>query len=136
REKKLDSPEDISTETGDIGECTELTCAYMSELWKGKQPTNGNGNVIYKAYKAEGAKITNKPTVGYGFSSDPPYAGAADSSVGHTGVVAGVMDDGKWIMANYNLNGESPDRKLTYALVDGNEKEGGIKFFSGIGGKK
>lgn len=136
REKKLDSPEDIFTETGDIGECTELTWAYMSELWKGKQPTNGNGNVIYKAYKAEGAKITNKPTVGYGFSSDPPYAGAADSSVGHTGVVAGVMDDGKWIMANYNLNGESPDRKLTYALVDGNEKEGGIKFFSGIGGKK
>ncbi|MDU7040193.1 MAG: hypothetical protein E6346_12790, partial [Lactococcus lactis] len=73
---------------------------------------------------------------GYGFSSYPPYAGAGDASTGHTGVVAGVLPDGKWILANYNLNLEAPDRKLTYALVDGNKKKGGTKFFSGIGDPK
>lgn len=136
KEHKLDSSDDVLTGTGDKGQCTELTWAYMSELWKGKQPTNGNGNVIYKAYKSQGAKTTANPTVGYGFSSDPPYAGAATSDVGHTGVVVAVLDDGKWIMANYNLNGEAPKRELTYALVDGNKKKGGTTFFSGIGGKK
>lgn len=111
----------------------------MKQMYGGNQPTNGNGNVIYKAYKQQGAKVTNKPTVGYGFSANPPYAGAADSSVGHTGVVAGVMDDGQWIMANYNLNGEGNNgqkRHLTYALVDGNKTSGGVKFFSGVGKAK
>jgi surface antigen len=137
--KLLKSDKNIFPETGNLGECTELTWAYMSQLWKGEQPMNGNGNVIYKAYKSQGAKTTNKPTVGYGFSSNPPYAGATLSSVGHTGVVIGVMEDGKWLMSNYNLNGEGSTKKKrveTFALVDGNKKKDGITFFSGIGGSK
>lgn len=137
--EKLNSSENTFPSTGNKGQCTELVFSYMSQLYKGKQPTNGNGNVIYKAYKSEGAKITSNPTVGYGFSSDPPYAGAAESSVGHTGVVIGVMPDGKWLMSNYNLNGEAnkdESRVETFALVDGNKKKNGITFFSGIGGAK
>lgn len=137
--KYLDRSDNIFPATGNRGQCTELTWGYMSQLWSGTQPTNGNGNVIYKAYKQAGAKTTNDPTVGYGFSSNPPFAGATESSVGHTGVVVGVMEDGKWIMANYNLNGEgnaNESRVLTYALVDGNKKSGGITFFSGIGEPK
>lgn len=137
--KLLDSDKNIFPQTGNLGECTELTWAYMSQLWKGDQPTDGNGNEIYKAYKQKGAKTTNNPTVGYGFSSNPPYAGASLKSVGHTGVVIGVMDDGKFLMSNYNLNGEgSNDKKRveTFALVDGNKKKGGITFFSGVGDPK
>lgn len=126
----------FGTSTKLKGQCTELTWAYMSAMWSGKQPTSGNGGDLHKSYKSAGAKVTSNPTVGYGFSSSPPYAGAGDGSLGHTGVVAGVLPDGKWILANYNLNLEAPDRKLTYALVDGNKKEGGVKFFSGIGDKK
>lgn len=136
---KLKSAENIFPNTGDKGQCTELTFSYLSQLYKGKQPTNGNGNVIYKAYEEKGAKVTEKPTVGYGFSSNPPYAGATESSVGHTGVVIGVMDDGKWLMSNYNLNGEAnkdESRVETFALVDGNKKKDGIEFFSGVGGSK
>jgi surface antigen len=136
---KLKSSENIFPEGGNKGQCTEYTWSYMSQLYKGKQPTNGNGNSIYKAYKSKGAKTTANPTVGYGFSSDPPYAGAAESSVGHTGVVIGVMDDGKWLMGNYNLNGEAnkgEKRVQTFALVDGNKKKDGTTFFSGVGGAK
>lgn len=118
------------------GQCTELTWGYMTAMWSGNQPTNGNGGDLHKSYKDAGAKVTSNPTVGYGFSSYPPYAGSGDSRTGHTGVVVGVMDDGKWILANYNLNLEAPDRVLTYALVDGNPKEGGTKFFSGVGKPK
>lgn len=137
--EKLDSSENVFPATGNKGQCTELVFSYMSQLWKGKQPTNGNGNVIYKAYKAQGAKTTANPTVGYGFSSNPPFAGASTSDVGHTGVVIGVMEDGKWLMSNYNLNGEAnkdESRVETFALVDGNKKEGGATFFSGVGGAK
>ncbi|OEK60583.1 phage tail tip lysozyme [Staphylococcus equorum] len=136
---KLKSAENIFPNNGEKGQCTELTFSYLSQLYKGKQPTNGNGNVIYKAYEEKGAKVTENPTVGYGFSSNPPYAGAKLSSVGHTGVVIGVMDDGKWLMSNYNLNGEAnkdESRVETFALVDGNKKKDGIKFFSGVGGSK
>lgn len=139
KESILDSAKNIFPVTGNKGQCTELTWGYMQQMYGGNQPTNGNGNVIYKAYEAEGAKVTSNPTVGYGFSSNPPQAGAADSSVGHTGIVAGVMKNGDWIMANYNLKGEGnmgQKRSLTYALVDGNKKEGGIKFFSGVGKPK
>lgn len=118
------------------GQCTELTWGYMNALWSGNQPTMGNGGDLHQSYKSAGAKTTSNPTVGYGFSSYPPYAGAGDSSSGHTGVVVGVLDDGKWIMANYNLNLEAPDRVLTYALVDGNPKKGGTTFFSGVGKPK
>lgn len=115
------------------GQCTELTWVYMSQMWTGSQPSNGNGHDLAGAYKAHGAKTTHNPTVGYGFSSDPPYAGSGDASTGHTGVVAGVLPDGKWILANYNLHLEAPKRHLTYALVDGNPKHGGATFFSGVG---
>lgn len=139
KEKVLNTPLNIFPATGNKGQCTELTWGYMKQMYGGTPPSNGNGNVIYKAYEAKGAKVTSNPTVGYGFSSNPPYAGAADASVGHTGIVVGVMKNGDWIMANYNLKGEGnmgQRRSLTYALVDGNKKEGGIKFFSGIGKPK
>lgn len=123
---------------GDTGQCTELTWAFMNQMWKGKQPSDDgnvtNGNRVHEVYEKKGAKTTEKPTVGYGFSSDPPQAGAADASVGHTGVVAGVMPDGKWIMASYNLPPEpAPSRTLYYTVIDGTD--GGIKFFSGVGNK-
>lgn len=134
-ESYLDKPGNVFPALGYKGQCTELTYAYMSQLWQGEQPTNGNGNAIYKAYKAKGAKITDKPTVGYGFSSDPPYAQATDPSVGHTGVVVGVMDDGKFIMANYNVPPKpAPSRTLYYTVVDGTD--GNITFFSGVGKPK
>lgn len=118
------------------GQCTELTYAYMSAMYSGQQPTLGNGGDLHASYKLAGAKVTSNPTVGYGFSSFPPYAGSGDGATGHTGVVVGVLDNGKWISANYNLNLEAPDRVITYALVDGNPKKGGTKFFSGIGKPK
>lgn len=111
-----------------IGQCTELTWAYMYQLHGKKPPSDGNGNVIYKAYEREGAKMTDKPTVGYGFSSNPPQAGSADPKTGHTGVVVGVMPDGKWIMANYNVPPKpAPSRTLYYTVVDGTD--GNINFF-------
>lgn len=136
--KYLDTGKNPFQNGGLRGQCTELTFNYMSELYKGDQPTNGNGNQIYNAYKQKGATVTSKPTVGYGFSADPPYAGAA-TSAGHTGVVIGVMKDGKFLITNYNLNGEAnkdQSRVETFALVDGNTKSGGIHFFSGVGGAK
>ncbi|MCJ0941421.1 phage tail tip lysozyme [Mammaliicoccus sciuri] len=111
-----------------IGQCTELTWAYMYQLHGKMPPNDGNGNMIYKAYEREGAKVTDKPTVGYGFSSNPPQAGAGDPITGHTGVVVGVMPDGKWIMANYNVPPKpAPSRTLYYTVVDGTDGE--IKFF-------
>lgn len=123
---------------GDKGQCTELTWAFMNQMWKGKQPSDDgsvtNGNRVHEVYEKKGAKTTEKPTVGYGFSSDPPQAGAADPSVGHTGVVAGVMPDGKWIMASYNLPPKpAPSRTLYYTVIDG--ADGKINFFSGVGNK-
>lgn len=125
-------------QTGDKGQCTEFTWAYMNQLWKGKQPSDDgkttNGNRVHEVYKDKGAKVTKKPTVGYGFSSDPPQAGAADPTVGHTGVVAAVMDDGKWIMASTNLTPDpAPSRTLYYTVIDGTD--GDIKFFGGVGNK-
>lgn len=105
---------------------------YVTITWfwpTGK--VNGNGNMIYKAYEKEGAKVTDKPTVGYGFSSNPPQAGAGDPTTGHTGVVVGVMEDGKWLMANYNVPPKmAPSRTLYISLVDGTD--GDIKFFDGV----
>jgi hypothetical protein len=126
----------------DKGQCTELTWAYMNQLYKKDQPAfDGvtNGDSVYKIYKKRGAKTTSNPTVGYGFSAKPPYAGAKVEGIGHTGVVVGVLDNGDWICANYNLNGEgnkSQERHLTYALVNGNKKSGGTIFFSGVGEPK
>ena len=136
--KNLNTDKNPFRNGGTKGQCTELTYNYMSELYKGDQPTNGNGNQIYNAYKQKGAKTTSKPTVGYGFSSDPPYIAAA-TSAGHTGVVIGVMKDGKFLITNYNMNGEAnkdQSRVETFALVDGNTKKGGATFFSGVGGAK
>src|SRR5699024_3081926 len=67
--KYLDKPGNVFPPTNNKGECTELTWAYMSQLYSGEQPTNGDGYIIYKAYKEKGAKTTHNPTVGYGFSS-------------------------------------------------------------------
>lgn len=149
-EKALDVlPGNPYVGSGNRGQCTEFTWGYMSQLWSGKQTTgdvggytDGNGQVIWKAYKNHGAKITKKPTVGYGFSGGPPIEiGGTIPGVGHTGVVVGVLEDGKYIIANYNLRGEANrdhyTRSLTYALVDGQPKSGQqITFFSGIGKPK
>lgn len=151
-EKALDAlPGNLFITSNNRGQCTEFTWGYMSQLWSGKQPTagsrgggiyDGNGQVIWKAYKEYGAKITKNPTVGYGFSGGPPIEiGGTIPGVGHTGVVVGVLEDGKYIIANYNLRGEANrdhyTRSLTYALVDGQPKSGQqITFFSGIGKPK
>lgn len=130
-EAYLDKPGNVFDNEKLRGQCTELTWAYMSQLHGSGQPVNGNGNMIYKAYEKEGAKVTDKPTVGYGFSSNPPQAGAGDPTTGHTGVVVGVMEDGKWLMANYNVPPKmAPSRTLYISLVDGTD--GDIKFFDGV----
>lgn len=125
-----------------LGQCTELTWAYMWQLWGKRQAQgdvspdeDGNGDVIYKSYKKHGAKITDKPTVGYGFSSKAGYANASSSPPGHTGVVAGVMPDGKFIIAQFNVPPDpAPSRTVLYSVIDGTD--GGIKFFSGVKGSK
>lgn len=130
-ENYLKKPGNNFPQYGNTGQCTELIWAYMYQLWGKEPPQNGNGNVIWKAYKEKGAKITDKPTVGYGFSSNKPQANAGTEEFGHTGVVVGVMPDGKWIMANYNVPPKAaPSRTLYYTVVNGTD--GNIKFFSGL----
>lgn len=127
---------------GNEGQCTELTWAYMWQLWGKRQAQgdtspneDGNGDVIWKSYKNHGAKITDKPTVGYGFSSKPPYANASASPPGHTGVVAGVMPDGRFIIAQYNVNPHpAKSRVVLYSVIEGTDGE--MKFFSGVKGSK
>lgn len=127
-----------------LGQCTELTYFYMWQIWGKMQARgdvspdeDGNGDVIYKSYKKHGAKITDKPTVGYGFSSKAPYANATASPPGHTGVVAGVMPDGKFIIAQFNVNPHpAKSQVVLYSVIDGTDGDGGIKFFSGVKGSK
>lgn len=138
-DKYLDKPGNVFPPTNNKGECTELTWAYLSQLYSGEQPTNGDGYIIHKAYEEKGVKTTHNPTVGYGFSSSAPYAGASATPPGHTGVVVGVMDDGKWIMANYNVPPAlAPSRKVLYSVVDGVPKDAGdeLIFFEGVGKPK
>lgn len=125
--------------TNDMGQCTELTWAYMHQLWKKEQPAWDNqitnGQRVWEVYKAQGAKTTHSPTVGYGFSSKPPYLQASLVGVGHTGVVVAVYDDGSFLVANYNVPPlMAPSRVLYYTLIDGVPKNAGtnIMFFSGI----
>ena len=125
--------------TGDRGQCTELTWAYMWELWGKKQPAWDNqitnGYRVWQVYKAQGAKTTHSPTVGYGFSSHVPYVGAAYPPTGHTGVVVAVYDDGSFLTANYNVGPIfAPNRQLYYSLINGVPHNAGsnIVFFSGI----
>lgn len=143
KKEYLDKPGNNFVATNNKGQCTELTWAYMNQLWKGKQPTDDgsrtDGFRVHEVYKKEGAKTTHKPTVGYGFSASAPYGGAASTPPGHTGLVAGVMDDGGFILVNYNLPpSEAPSRVPIYTYVDGMPKDAGDKFifFSGIDGGK
>lgn len=125
-------------------ECTELTWAYMSQIWGKTQPSSGHGKEIYKAYKAGGAKTTKNPTVGYGFSSEVGYLGAGSADVGHTAVVIGVLDDGTFLAAHFNLDGEgkysgykkSGERRVHYVLHDGAPGDSNATFFSGVAGSK
>lgn len=142
KEEYLDKPGNNYVQTGNKGQCTELTWAYMNQLWKGKQPTDDgqttDGYRVHEVYKKKGAKTTHKPTVGYGFSSTTPYGGAGGEH-GHTGLVAGVMDDGSFILVSYNLPPKlAPAREPVYSVVDGMPKDAGNKFifFSGINGGK
>ncbi|MHD0398802.1 glucosaminidase domain-containing protein [Staphylococcus simulans] len=138
-ESYLDKPGNKFVASGDIGQCTELTWAYMNQLHGQGQPADDNtvtnGMRVYEVYKNQGAEVTNNPTVGYGFSSSPPYALATIPGVGHTGVVAGVMDDGKFIIAQYNVNPDpAPSRTVLYSVIDGVPEDAGnnLIFFSGI----
>ena len=124
---------------GDTGQCTELTQCYMTQLWGKVQPADDglrtNGQRVWVVYKNKGAKTTHNPTVGYGFSSKPPYLQASLPGVGHTGVVVAVFDDGSFLTANYNVPPHwAPSRVVEYALIDGVPKNAGdsIVFFSGI----
>lgn len=142
-EDYLDKPGNNFPSTGNKGQCTELTWAYMNQLHKGKQPTDDgsttDGYRVHEVYEKKGADVTHKPTVGYGFSSSDPYAGAAATPPGHTGLVAGVMDDGGFILVSYNLPPEpAPSREPIYSYVDGMPKDAGddFVFFSGIEGEK
>lgn len=124
---------------GDTGQCTELTQSYMTQLWGKVQPADDglrtNGQRVWVVYKNKGAKTTHNPTVGYGFSSKPPYLQASLAGVGHTGVVVAVFDDGSFLTANYNVPPYwAPSRVVEYALIDGVPKNAGdnIVFFSGI----
>lgn len=142
-EDYLDKPGNNFPSTGNKGQCTELTWAYMNQLHEGKQPTDDgsttDGYRVHEVYEKKGADITHKPTVGYGFSSSDPYAGATATPPGHTGLVAGVMDDGGFIIVSYNLPPEpAPSREPIYSYIDGMPKDAGddFVFFSGIKGKK
>ncbi len=125
--------------TGDIGQCTELTWAYMHQIWGKPQPAWDNqvtnGQRVWVVYRDRGAKITHRPTVGYGFSSKPPYLQASLPGVGHTGVVVAVFDDGSFLTANFNVPPYwAPSRVVEYSLIDGVPENVGdnIMFFSGI----
>ena len=126
----------------DKGQCTEYTWAMMNQLYKGDQiPYDGitNGQDVHSLYKKNGAKTTHNPTVGYGFSSTPPYCLAKIPGIGHTGVVAGVMDDGKFIIAQFNVSPDpAPSRTVLYSVIDGVPKDAGDKliFFNGQHGGK
>lgn len=129
-------------QSGDDGQCTEFTWAMMNQLYKKDQPAfDGvtNGDSVYQIYKKRGAKTTHNPTVGYGFSSSPPYALAKIPNVGHTGVVAGVMKDGKFIIAQMNVDPDpAPSRTVLYSVIDGVPKDAGndLIFFEGVGEPK
>lgn len=126
----------------DKGQCTEFTWAMMNQLYKGTQlPYEGvtNGKDVYAMYKRHGGKTTHHPTVGYGFSSSVPYVSAEIPEYGHTGVVAGVMDDGKFIVAQFNVPPDpAPSRTVLYSVIDGVPKDAGNKliFFNGMHGGK
>lgn len=143
KDEYLDKPGNNFPATGNKGQCTELTWAYMNQLWKGKQPTDDgsvtDGYRVHEVYKKKGAKTTHKPTVGYGFSSSAPYGGASATPPGHTGLVAGVMDDGGFIVVSYNIPPKmAPAREPVYSYIDGMPKDAGDEFifFSGIDGGK
>ena len=114
----------------------------MNQLYKGNQlPFEGvtNGKDVYAMYKRHGGKTTHHPTVGYGFSSSVPYVSASIPEYGHTGVVAGVMDDGKFIVAQFNVPPDpAPSRTVLYSVIDGVPDDAGNKliFFNGMHGGK
>ncbi|WP_215392847.1 CHAP domain-containing protein [Staphylococcus aureus] len=129
-------------QSGDDGQCTEFTWAMMNQLYEKPQPAfEGitNGDSVYKIYEKRGAKTTHNPTVGYAFSSSPPYALASIPGIGHTGVVAGVMDDGSFIIAQMNVDPDpAPSRTVLYSVIDGVPKDAGTNliFFEGVGKPK
>ncbi|HDU1352930.1 TPA: glucosaminidase domain-containing protein [Staphylococcus pseudintermedius] len=129
-------------QSGDDGQCTEFTWAMMNQLYEKPQPAFEritNGDSVYKIYEKRGAKTTHNPTVGYGFSSSPPYALASIPGIGHTGVVAGVMDDGSFIIAQMNVDPDpAPSRTVLYSVIDGVPKDAGnnLIFFEGVGKPK
>src|SRR5699024_3501408 len=62
-EKYLDKPGNHFANTGNLGECTELTWAYMNQMHGQGQPADDgsvtNGERVHEVYKAKGAKTTH-----------------------------------------------------------------------------
>ncbi|MFT4148548.1 MAG: CHAP domain-containing protein, partial [Micrococcaceae bacterium] len=82
------------------GQCTELTWAYLNQLWSKKLHSTKNGGVLYQGYGEAGGYVTDNPTVGYGYSVPAEIVG---DKFGHTGVVIAVYPDGSFLTANYNM---------------------------------
>ena len=111
----------------------------MHQIWGKKQPAWDNqvtnGQRVWVVYRNQGARITHRPTVGYGFSSKPNYLQAMLPGVGHTGVVVAVFKDGSFLTANFNVPPYwAPSRVVEYALIDGVPENAGdnVMFFSGV----
>lgn len=135
----VQKPHNRFVATGNTGQCTELTWGYMSQLWGKEQPQDDgqitNGQRVWYVYQKLGAKTTHNATVGYGFSSKPPYINAAIQGIGHTGVVVAVFEDGSFLICNWNVGPYwAPSRVDMFSLIDGVPYNAGdnIVFFSGI----
>ncbi|WP_248000432.1 phage tail tip lysozyme [Lactiplantibacillus plantarum] len=122
---------------GNQGQCTDFTYNYMTQLWSGTQPTLGNGGDVWNSYKSGGAKITDKPTVGYGMSATDGHLWASGAA-GHTGVVVAVFSDGKFLVEQFNVHPHpAPSRVPMFTLIDGvSSNASWIHFFSGVGKAK
>ena len=95
----------------------------MSQLYDGNQPTLGNGGYVWESYKSAGAKVTNKPIVGYAFSALDGWLWAVGSA-GHTGVVIAVFDDG-WIIlcANFNEINQLWEMAVTFGKATNRQEQ-------------
>lgn len=59
----LDKPGNNFVQTDNKGQCTELTWAYMNQLWKGKQPTDdGSTTDGYRVHEVYKKKVLKLPT--------------------------------------------------------------------------
>lgn len=123
------------------GQCTELTWAFIGELYNETPTAMGNGGFVVDNYVSmHGVEKTDHPTVGFAFSMLNGTAGTSPT-YGHTGVVVGVRPDGGFYTVDFNWPPYSaPSRVPVYQVHDGNKKggskAGGMDFAPGPGGAK